>query len=286
MVVVAQKPLHPLDEYLRTDRLPHIWCPGCGLGMILQAFLWSVKELYERGKIDPDKVVFVTGIGCTGRASGFVNFDSAHTPHGRAIAFATGVKLANPKLIPVVFSGDGDIAGIGGNHLLHAARRNFDVLVIMANNMTYALTGGQLAPTTPFTVYSTTTPKGNPDQPLDATKMVYALKPNYVARLSITHPTLIRESIKKALLKRGFRWIEVLSTCSEIFGRHINFRDPYELYERLKKVVKFRRPQSIDDIKYDWDNEITCGTFIDKDDPGWMETYMKMYGLEDKLGGL
>jgi 2-oxoglutarate ferredoxin oxidoreductase subunit beta len=276
-MVVAKEELHPLDKYLRTDRLPHIWCPGCGLGMILQSFLWAVDELVSQGKIDRNKIVFVTGIGCTGRASGFVDFDAAHTPHGRAIAFATGVKLGNPELIPVVFSGDGDIASIGGNHLVHAARRNFDMLVIMANNMTYALTGGQLAPTTPFSVYSTTTPKGNPEHPLDATRLVYALKPNYVARLSVTHPTLIRESIKRALLKRGFRWIEILSTCPEIYGRHINFRDPYELYERLKKVVKLRKPRSIDEIKYDWDEEITCGVFIDKDDPGFIETYMSMY---------
>ena len=277
MVAVEETQLHPLDGYLRTDRLPHIWCPGCGLGSILQSFLWAVDELRKQGKLDPDKLVFVTGIGCTGRASGFVNFDSAHTPHGRAIAFATGVKLANPDLVPVVFSGDGDIAGIGGNHLVHAARRNFDILVIMVNNMTYALTGGQLAPTTPFSVYSTTTPRGNPERPLDTTRLVYGLKPNYVARLSVTHPTLIKESVKRALLKRGFRWIEVLSTCPEIYGRHINFRDPYELYERLKKIVKLKRPKSIDEIKYDWNEEVTCGVFIDKDDPGFMETYMKMY---------
>jgi len=115
-MVVAKEELHPLDKYLRTDRLPHIWCPGCGLGMILQSFLWAVDELVAQEKIDRNKIVFVTGIGCTGRASGFVDFDAAHTPHGRAIAFATGVKLGNPELIPVVFSGDGDIAGIGGNH--------------------------------------------------------------------------------------------------------------------------------------------------------------------------
>ncbi|MDP7981850.1 MAG: thiamine pyrophosphate-dependent enzyme [Conexivisphaerales archaeon] len=286
MVMLEEKPSHPLDAYMRTDRLPHIWCPGCGIGIALQQFLWAVKELHEEGKLDPNKIVFATGIGCTGRASGFVKFDTAHTPHGRAIPFAVGVKLANPSLIPVVFSGDGDIASIGGNHMMHAARRNFDMLVIMVNNMTYGLTGGQLAPTTPHSVYSTTTPMGNPESPIDATKVVYSISPNFVARMSITHPNLIRDTVKKALLMKGFRWIEVLSTCPEIFGRHINMRDPYELYSRLKKVVKFKKVASANDIKYDWNSEITCGVFTEKNDPSYMENYLSMYGLKEKLGVL
>ncbi len=268
---------HPVDDLLRTERLPHVWCPGCGIGIVLHSFLRAVKALEKQGVIDRKQLVFISGIGCTGRAAGYVRLDGAHTPHGRPIAYAYGVKLANPKLIPVVFSGDGDIIGIGGNHLLHAARRNFDMLVIMVNNFNYALTGGQLAPTTPYMVYSTTTPKGNPERPIDTARLVAALGANYVARWSIHYPIHIEESIKKALPRRGFRFIEVLSICPEIFGRHIGFRSPVDLYERLKKVVRIRKPRSLDDIKYDWNSEITLGVFVDKDEPGYMERLCELY---------
>ncbi|MGC8969348.1 MAG: hypothetical protein ACP5LG_02005 [Conexivisphaera sp.] len=127
---------------------------------------------------------------------------------------------------------------------------------------------------------------GNPESPIDATKVVYSISPNFVARMSITHPNLIRDTVKKALLMKGFRWIEVLSTCPEIFGRHINMRDPFELYSRLKKVVKFKRISNADEIKYDWNNEITCGVFLEKNDPSYMESYLSMYGLKEKLGVL
>ncbi len=277
MVIQAEE-VHPLDKYLRTDHLPHIWCPGCGIGMALQAFLWALKELDEEGKIDRKKVVMFTGIGCTARASGFVKLDGIHAVHGRAVPVAVGAKLANPELIPVVFSGDGDIASIGGNHLLHAARRNFDMMVIMVNNLTYALTGGQLAPTTPTMVYSTTTPRGNPEPTMDTAKFVAALKPNFVARYSVTQPTVLKMAIKKAFMMKGFRFIEVLSTCPEIFGRHIGYRDPFELYQRLRKISKMKKVSSIDEIRYDWENEITCGIFVEKDDPGYMEMYFKLYG--------
>lgn len=269
---------HPLDEYLRTDHLPHIWCPGCGIGMALQAFLWAVKELDEAGKIDRKKIVIFSGIGCTARVTGFVKFDGVHALHGRAIPVATGAKLANPELIPVVFSGDGDIAAIGGNHLLHAARRNFDMLVIMVNNFIYALTGGQVAPTTPTYAHSTTTPRGNPEPSMDTAKFVAALRPNFVARYSVTQPMLLRMAIKKALPMRGFRFIEVLSHCTEIFGRHTGYRDPFAFYQKLKEISKIRKISSIDEIKYDWENEITCGTFIEKDDPGYIDMYFKIYG--------
>ncbi len=277
-MVMEEMEVHPLDKYLRTDHLPHIWCPGCGIGMALQALLWALKEVDEEGKIDRKKVAMFTGIGCTARASGFVKLDAIHTVHGRAVPVAVGAKLADPDLIPVVFSGDGDIAAIGGNHLLHAARRNFDIFVVMVNNLTYALTGGQLAPTTPTMVYSTTTPRGNPEPVMDATKFVAALRPNFVARYSITQPVLLKMAMKKAFTMKGFRFVEVLSTCPEIFGRHIGYRDPLELYERLRKIAKMRKVSSIDDIVYDWDKEITCGTFVEKEDPGFMEMYFKLYG--------
>jgi 2-oxoglutarate ferredoxin oxidoreductase subunit beta len=154
---------HPMDRFLRQDRLPHIWCSGCGLGTALNCFLGALIK----SKLDPDKVAVVSGIGCSGRAAGYVNMDSFHTTHGRAIPFATGLKLANPALKVVVFSGDGDLIAIGGNHFIHAARRNMDLTVICVNNFIYGMTGGQLAPTTPTTARTSTSPTGNRDHPFN-----------------------------------------------------------------------------------------------------------------------
>jgi len=280
-MMVKSKYSHPIDDLLRLDRVPYTWCPGCGIGIILHHTLRAIKELESEGKINRDKILFVTGIGCTGRAAGLVKLDAAHVLHGRAIPFAVGAMLANPSLIPIVFSGDGDIAGIGGNHLLHAARRNMDILVIMVNNFTYALTGGQLAPTTPYKVYSTTTPYGNPEPPIDTAKALMALDVNYIARWSVTHLTKIKDSVKYALTKRGFRFIEVISVCPEIFGRHIGIRDPYQLYVTLRKIAKTRIKPSFGDIKYDWNSEITCGVFVDRDDPGYFDR-LKEIGVTKK----
>ncbi|MCK4429948.1 MAG: 2-oxoacid:ferredoxin oxidoreductase subunit beta, partial [Candidatus Aminicenantes bacterium] len=148
---------NPIEGLLRMDRMPHIWCPGCGIGTVVTSFAEAVKKNNE----DLDKLTVVSGIGCTGRVAGYVKLDSFHTTHGRAIPFATGLKLANPDIKVVVFSGDGDIAGIGGNHLIHAARRNMDIMIICVNNFNYAMTGGQVAATTPKGANASTAPFGN-----------------------------------------------------------------------------------------------------------------------------
>ncbi len=147
---------NPVEEFLRMDRIPHIWCPGCGIGTSVNSFAHALID----AKIDTRNVAIVSGIGCTGRVAGYVKQDSFHTTHGRAIPFATGLKLANPKLNVVVYSGDGDLFAIGGNHLIHAARRNVDLKVICINNLIYAMTGGQTAPTTPGDVITSTNPYG------------------------------------------------------------------------------------------------------------------------------
>ncbi|MBC8425005.1 2-oxoacid:ferredoxin oxidoreductase subunit beta, partial [bacterium] len=147
---------HPQAHLLRTDRFPHIWCPTCGIGTVLKCFIDAI----DRAKMDYDKMAIVSGIGCTGRVAGYVKLDSYHTTHGRAIPFATGLKLANRDLKVVVFSGDGDLSAIGGNHLIHAARRNMDITVVCVNNFIYGMTGGQAAPTTPSPANTSTTPHG------------------------------------------------------------------------------------------------------------------------------
>ena len=154
---------YPREELLRSDRLPHIWCPECGLGTVVSCFTAALTE----AELDLDKVAIVSGIGCSGRVAGYLKLDSFHTTHGRAIPFATGLKMANPSLQVVVISGDGDLVSIGGNHFIHAARRNVDITVICVNNFNYAMTGGQVGPTTPLTAVASTTPYGNYEHPFN-----------------------------------------------------------------------------------------------------------------------
>jgi 2-oxoglutarate ferredoxin oxidoreductase subunit beta len=259
--------LHPLEKYLRSDRLPHTWCPGCGIGTVAQAFIRAVDEL----KLDPSQIAIVSGIGCTGRIPLYLKFDGAHVLHGRAIPVALGVKLAKPNLKVVVFGGDGDILSIGGNHLIHAARRNADLVVIMVNNFIYGLTGGQVAPTTPKEAYTYTSPYNPDSKPFNAVQLVAASGATYVARWSTAYPVLLKESIKKALTRRGFSFIEVISQCPEIFGRLNGFKTPYDLLKKIKDVGIIRKNISPFDTKYDWNNEITLGEFINKDEQTYLD---------------
>ena len=182
---------HPLDDLLRTDRIPHIWCPGCGIGTAFSSCLTAMKS----SQLDLQKVAMVSGIGCSGRAAGYVKLDSFHTTHGRAIPFATGLKLGNPELNVVVFSGDGDLFAIGGNHFIHAARRNIDLTVVCVNNLNYGMTGGQVAATTPFQAKTPTTPAGNPEPPFNLPLMAYASGASYVARWTILHTRDLLDNI-------------------------------------------------------------------------------------------
>ncbi|MEM4763162.1 MAG: thiamine pyrophosphate-dependent enzyme, partial [Desulfurococcaceae archaeon] len=195
----------------------------------------------------------------------------AHVIHGRSIPFATGVVLANPNIKAIVVGGDGDIAGIGGNHLLHAARRNIDLIVVMFTNFVYAMTGGQVAPTTPRGVKTTTTPYGNPEYPMNVIKLVSSLNANYVARTSITTPHYIEQYFYKALGMKGFRFIEVISTCPEVYGRHIGLRNPVEMYIELKKRVKYKPRPSIEEAEIDWNEGIVIGEFVERNNPSYLE---------------
>jgi len=269
---------HPLDKYLRLPRIPTMWCPGCGLGVMLQALLKAIDRRIREGVLDRDRVVFVSGIGCSARTVFYVDFDGAHTLHGRAIAFATGVKLVNPELEVIVIGGDGDIAGIGGNHLIHAARRNMDLLVIMNTNFIYAMTGGQVAPTTPHKLYTTTTPRGNPEKPLNVIKMLAAFEINYLARGSTIYPQLLEQFFYRALGMTGFRFIEVVSPCPEVFGRHIGLRNPVELYNELKKRVKFKPKPSVEESLLDWEKGIVIGEYAVNNYPGYIELLKRGLG--------
>lgn len=250
---------HPLDKYLRVERLPHIWCPGCGIGIFLNQFIRALRDL--EGRIDLDKVVIVSGIGCSGRVSGYINLDGAHVLHGRAIPFAIGVKLAKPELKVVVIGGDGDIASIGLNHLIHAARININISVIMINNMIYGMTGGQVAPTTPRNTYTKSTPYGNPLNPLNVVKLVAAAGATYIARWTIAHPVQLKESIKRLILHSGFGFLEVISICPEIFGRMNGYSKPIDMIRdltRMCKVIPKFNPYNSDIM---WGKSIPCGEY-------------------------
>jgi 2-oxoglutarate ferredoxin oxidoreductase subunit beta len=218
-------------EFYRRERWPTIFCPGCGIGIVMNALYRALDEL----NVDLDKVVFVSGIGCTGRVPGYINADSLHTTHGRPLAYATGIKLANPDLDVVVISGDGDLGAIGGNHLIHAARRNVDMTVIAVTNFIYGLTGGQVSPTTPHKMLSTTTPYGNWEYPFSLALLVAASGANYVARWTTSHPYQLKNAIKEAFETPGFSFVEVLSQCPENFGRRNRIADPPTLMRWMRE---------------------------------------------------
>src|SRR5256714_11351017 len=207
MLNIIDDTVNPVEPFLRMDRMPHIWCPACGIGTTVNCF---VRALIN-SKADLDHVAIVSGIGCTGRVAGYANLDSFHTTHGRAIPFATGLKLANPKLQVVVYSGDGDLSAIGGNHLIHAARRNIDLKVICVNNLIYAMTGGQTAPTTPGQVISATSPYGVFEPAFNLPHLVEAAGAAYVARWTTYHVKQLSRSMEEVLSKKGFCFIEVIS---------------------------------------------------------------------------
>ncbi|KAA0000989.1 MAG: 2-oxoacid:ferredoxin oxidoreductase subunit beta [Thermoplasmata archaeon] len=267
---------HPLDKYLRTDRIPHIWCPGCGLGTVLNCFLHALEE----SDIDLKNLAIVSGIGCTGRVAGYLNVDSYHTTHGRAIPFATGLKLANPKLKVVVFSGDGDLFAIGGNHFIHAARRNIDMTVICVNNYNYGMTGGQLGPTTPLEAKTTTSPYGNVEHPFNLCHVAAASGAVYVARWTALHVRRLKESMKEALNKKGFTFIEVIASCPTTYGRRNKMPTGLDTmrYYKEKSVIKHGIDPSEADIEIGGD--IIVGKFVDIEKPTFDEILKK---LEEKI---
>jgi len=218
-------------NYLRDIKLP--FCPGCGDYTVINSFL---RALHELGHKDLHKFVFCSGIGCAAWIpSPHFKADSIHTTHGRSIPVATGVKLVQPHLNVVVFGGDGDLVGIGLSHLIHAARRNLDLTVIMVNNMVYGMTGGQVAPTTPFKAKTTTTPYGNFEYPLDAARLVTTAGASYAARWTTIHITQLKEAMKKALRTEGFAFIEAVSQCPTAFGRRVGLKTPADMLRWLKE---------------------------------------------------
>ena len=266
-------------RYMRDLKLP--FCPGCGLFSVSDAFLRAVHEL---GHEDLKGFCFVSGIGCTSWIpSPYFLADSVHTLHGRSIPVATGIKLALPNLNVVVFGGDGDIVGIGLSHFVHAARRNTDILVIMGNNMVYGMTGGQVAPTTPFGTFTTTTPYGSFEHPLDAARLAVAAGAAYSARWTTGHLKELRESMKTALQLKGFKFIEVVTQCPTAYGRRAGFKDVAEMLRHFRESsVSPEEAGKLGDKELE--GRIVVGELGRRERPTLVETVQEMM-REAKGGG-
>jgi 2-oxoglutarate ferredoxin oxidoreductase subunit beta len=264
---------NPVMPYLRQDRLPHIWCPACGIGTTVNCF---ARALTESG-LDLDRVAIVSGIGCTGRVAGYMNLDSFHTTHGRAIPFATGLKLSNPDLKVVVYSGDGDLFAIGGNHFVHAARRNMDLMVICVNNFTYGMTGGQVAPTTPLGATQTTMPYGNFENPFNLPFLADACGAVYVARWTVFHVKQLARAMKEGLSRKGFVFIEALSPCPTLYSRRNRLGDGVDQLKYYKEKSVTKNGADTKDVGLSFQSEIAVGTFVDRERPTWLEAMNAHY---------
>ncbi|MCX7702837.1 MAG: thiamine pyrophosphate-dependent enzyme [Planctomycetota bacterium] len=264
---------HPYDKYLRTERFPHIFCAGCGIGTVMNVFVEAVDDLEREGKIEAKNLVIVSGIGCSGRVAGYLRFASFHTTHGGAIPFATGLKLANPNLTVVVISGDGDLVAIGGNHFIHAARRNVDINVVCINNFIYGMTGGQVGPTTPLGTYASTTPYGNYEIPFNLPHLAASSGAVYVARWTTLHMHRLKDSFKESLLKPGYCFVEVISPCPELFARYSKIGKGLDMmkYFQQYSVVEENPDLSKAGIDFKGGN-ILCGKFVDRDRPDFLAT--------------
>jgi 2-oxoglutarate ferredoxin oxidoreductase subunit beta len=269
-----------IDDYIREEMFPHIWCPGCGNGIVLGAIIRAIDDL----KWDRDKIVMISGIGCSSRITGYVDFCTMNTTHGRALPFATGIKMANPDLKVVVVMGDGDCSAIGGNHFIHAARRNIDLTAIIINNMIYGMTGGQYSPLTPTGRFGTTAPYGNIDQSFDLTSLAMAAGASYVARGTVYH---VRQSIslmKKALDKKGFSVVEIISDCPISFGKMNKMRTAVEMLKWIKDIAVSKKAWenlSVEERK----EKFVIGEFLDIDRPDYNERYNEIIKKAQKMGG-
>ncbi len=260
--------INPLRKYIRYGKLPHFFCPGCGCGQILNYFLKAIDDL----KLNIDEIVTIGGVGCTARIPVYLNTDSLHGVHGRTLAWATGIKLHRPDLKVVIFAGDGDLVSIGGNHFLHAARRNLDVTVFMVNNFNFAMTGGQVAPTTLFNSITMTTPYGSKENPFDICNLAQCAGATYVSRWSTLKPMQTIKAMKKALQHQGFSLVEILSQCPTNFGRYaLQTGDPERVlrwiseHSILKSEIKEKNEKELQD-------KFILGEYIDIQKPVFQGT--------------
>ncbi len=272
MATKTQQPSDITHQYLRVKKsFPHVWCAGCGIGVVMGAIIRAIDSVgYSK-----DEVVLVSGIGCSSRLPVYCDFNTLHTTHGRALAFATGVKLANPALKVIVVTGDGDGLAIGGNHFIHACRRNIDITTVLINNQIYGMTGGQCSPTTPHEAYATTAPYGNSEKGFDPTVLAKAAGASYVARGTVYHAQQLDKLISGGLEKKGFAMIEAISNCHTYYGRLNKEGDAVAMLEWMKKhAIPARAAQNMSPEKLQ--DKFLTGVLWDVDMPEFCAEYQKL----------
>lgn len=259
-------------EYLRHHKkFPHVWCAGCGIGIVMGSLVRAVQNL----GLNQDDVALISGIGCTGRMPVYTDFNTMHTTHGRALAFATGLKLARPEMKVIVVMGDGDALAIGGNHFIHAARRNIDLTAIVVNNNIYGMTGGQSSPTTPLDSFSATAPYGHIEQPFPVCDLAIAAGAAFVARSTVYHANQIDQLIEQAVNKKGFALVEVMSYCHTTFGRANQMSSPIQMMRLLKdNSITVQAAEKLGDELPE--GKIVRGILCDKEKPEFTELYDKV----------
>jgi len=259
------------DQYLRLDKFPHIWCPGCGDGIVLKAMLRAI----DRIGLTRDEVCMVSGIGCSSRTPGYVDFNTLHTTHGRALTFATGVKMVRPDLTVIVVTGDGDATAIGGNHFIHAARRNIDITVVLYNNWIYGMTGGQVSPSTPAGKRASTAPYGSMEPNFDIVALAAGAGASFVARETVAKPVLLDRVIERAIRKKGFSLVEVMTPCPTAYGRRNKAGDAVAMTNDLKeRSVPAARLVKLS--QEDKEQAIGTGVFVDVEKPEYTEQYARL----------
>ena len=255
-------------DYIRTKFFPHMWCPGCGHGTVLNSLLTAIEKL----DLNKNDIVVVSGIGCSARISGYVDFHTLHTIHGRALAFATGVKMSRPGLNIIVPMGDGDALAIGGNHFIHAARRNIDLTAIVMNNRIYGMTGGQFSPLSGYGIKATTAPYHNIDHGFDIVNLAVAAGATFVARSTTYHVQQLANILCKAIQHKGFSVVEVLSQCPTYFGRKNNAGSAVDMMESYKNNTTPKGSKAKDENP----DLIERGIFVQKEFPEYCEEYDKI----------
>jgi 2-oxoglutarate ferredoxin oxidoreductase subunit beta len=261
-----------IHKYLRHDKkFPHVWCPGCGIGIMLGALVRAI----DRVGYSKDEIVMVSGIGCTGRLPVYVDFNTLHTTHGRALAFGTGMKLANPNLKVIVVMGDGDAVAIGGNHFIHAARRNIDITAIILNNSVYGMTGGQFSPTTPYGMKTTTTVYSNVEQAFKISELAVTAGAVFVARGTVYHAKLLDGLMEKAFLKVGFSVVEVISHCHTQFGRLNRMGSAVEMMQwQREHAVTVEKARQMKEKELQ--DKFKIGVLVDRELPVYQDEYEKV----------
>jgi len=270
---------HVIDKYIREEMFPNIWCPGCGNGVVLGGLIRAIDSL----NWDREKIVMVSGIGCSSRITGYVDFCTMNTTHGRALPFATGIKMANPDLKVIVVMGDGDCSAIGGNHFIHACRRNIDITAIIINNMIYGMTGGQYSPLTPTGNFGSTAPYGNIDQTFDLSKLATAAGASYVARSTVLQARQSISLFKKALSKKGFSVVEMISACPVSYGKMNKKKSPIELFKWIQEttVSKMRWEKLSEQEK---EGKMIIGEFADENRVEYTERYQQIMEKAQEVG--